>query len=136
MRTLTDHMIDLRLPEEELTVVTADEPGPGNANHHYHITGFNTKTNPSDPFTARHGQPACHATVLFQHGTIPEVGMNGVTHEALLAIVIDRLKAFQAGPFACRENALALMNLEQGLNWLKHRTYDRLRRGVEGRHQE
>jgi hypothetical protein len=118
----------------ELYVITRDAAGSGGANHHYHISGFNTATNASDPFTATYGQPAVHATVLFQNGSVPEMGANGVTHEVLLAIVIDRLRSFQAGPFASRENELALTNIEQGLMWLKQRTYDRMHRGVEGRY--
>jgi hypothetical protein len=34
---------------------------------------------------------------LFQNGPIAEVGVNGVTHEVLLAIVADRLRSFQKG---------------------------------------
>ena len=35
--------------------------------------------------------------ITFQHGPIKEVGRNGLTNEALLAIVIDRLECAQAG---------------------------------------
>ena len=52
---------------------------------------------------------------------------------SLLAIVIDRLRAFQAGPFACRENALALTKIEEAQHWLLHRTRARMTRGVEGK---
>lgn len=70
----------------------------------------------------------------FQNGTLPETGVNGITQEVLLAIVIDRLQGFQAGPFACRENALALTKLQEAMHWLYHRTIDRETRGVEGTH--
>lgn len=121
---------------DRLKIEVLDEPGSGGANHLYKITGFNSETNKSDPWQAAHGQPAVHSHVLFQNGPIPEVGTNGVTHEALLAIVIDRLQAFQKGPFACRENAIALTNLEEAQHWLKHRTEQRLARGVEGTHEK
>jgi len=70
----------------------------------------------------------------FQNGPIGEVGVNGITNEALLAIVLDRMAFFQKGKYACRENALAITNIEQGLLWLLKRTFDRMRRGVEGTH--
>lgn len=131
-RSITDHIVN---PANDLLKVTAvDEPGSGGANHLYRIEGFNTETNPSDPFLAMYGRPAGHSTVLFQNGPINEVGVNGVTHEALLAIVIDRLRSFQAGPFSCRENALALTKLEEATHWLQQRTIRRMRAGVEGTH--
>ena len=74
--------------------------------------------------------------VEFQNGPIKEVGVNGVTNEALLAIVIDRLQGFQKGQFQCRENAIALTHLEDAMHWLQHRTNERLKRGVEGTHQK
>ncbi len=112
-----------------------DKPGQGGACHHYKITGFNTKSNTSDPFVERHGQPAEHATVLFQNGPIKEFGVNGVTQEALLAIVIDRLHSFQFGPFACLSNELALLKCREALETLQARTRERIARNVEGTHQ-
>ena len=131
MRTVEYHKIN---PANDVLSVTAeDAPGSGGANHLYMVRGFSTETNPSCPFTARHGAPAEHATILFQNGPINEVGVNGVTQEVLLAIVIDRLRSFQSGPFSSRENALALTKCEEALHWLQQRTIDRTRRGVEGR---
>ena len=132
MREIYDHRTN---PANEGIVIKAiDEPGAGGANHLYMVEGFNTATNASDPFTARHGSPAEHMTILFQNGPIPEKGVNGVTQEVLLAVVIDRLRSFQEGPFKCRENALALTKCEEALNWLHYRTRNRIRRGVEGTH--
>jgi hypothetical protein len=71
--------------------------------------------------------------IQFQNGPIGDHGVNGITEGVLLAIVVDRLRRHQAGPFACRENDLALANIEQGLHWLHQRTLDRMRRGVEGK---
>lgn len=71
--------------------------------------------------------------IEFQHGAVCEAGVNGVTMEALLAIVADRLQAFQRGPMACRENALALTKIEEALHWLQTRTRRRLAVGAEGR---
>lgn len=58
-----------------------------------------------------------------------------MTHEALLAILIDRMRSFQAGPYSCRENALALTKLEEAQMWLLQRTRARMSRGVEGTHK-
>lgn len=119
-RKLFDHVL---VPSgDDLLVRTLDEPGIGGAHHQYEIT---------------HGGADFHVPlqIAFQDGPIGDVGVNGVTHEALLAVVIDRLRCFQAGPFACRQNALALTKLEEGLMWLHARTHERAMRGVEGTHQ-
>lgn len=100
-------------------VVCLDEPGAGNACHLYEVV------NKNDPSTL-------FAQVSFQNGPIQEAGVNGCHQEDLLAIVIDRLRSFQAGEYACRENALALTKLEEAMHWLNHRTADRQARGVEG----
>jgi hydrogenase maturation factor len=118
--------------EDYLKVQALDEPGAGGANHLYSVTGFNTDTNASyEPIV-----PEASVQILFQNGPIGEVGINGVTQEVLLAIVLDRLKSFQAGQYSCRENALAMTKIEEGLHWLQQRTLARMRRGVEGTHQK
>lgn len=126
MRTITDHQVNPA--NDKLNISVVDKPGAGGANHHYYIDGFDTGTNPSASFHTN------HLILLFQNGPINEVGVNGVTHEALLAVVVDRLRSFQSGPYACRENALALTKLEEGLMWLLQRTRGRMARGVEGTH--
>ena len=73
------------------------------------------------------------ADVQFQKGAILDVKeVNGCHNEDLLAIVIDRLQGFQASEFKCRENALALNRIEEAMHWLRHRTDERNKRGVEG----
>ncbi|MHA2428474.1 MAG: hypothetical protein ACXADB_10660, partial [Candidatus Hermodarchaeia archaeon] len=74
--------------------------------------------------------------VSFQKGTVPEAGINGVTHEALLGIVAHRLMSFQNGDFSCRENAMAITKIQEALHWLDHRTALRTTRGVEGKHEK
>lgn len=132
MRTIDDHKVNPA--NDTLTITADDEPGSGGANHLYTVTGYNTASNPSYPVVSRHGSPAVHSTVLFQNGPITEVGVNGVTHEVLLAIVADRLRAFQKGPFSCKANACALTHIEEAQHWLQQRTIERMRRGVEGTH--
>lgn len=130
-RSIDTHKVPGDAPQNQLKIDVLDEPGAGGACHLYQISGLNSGSNPSDPFQARYGAPANHATVLFQNGPIGEAGLNGVTNEALLAIIIDRLRAFAEGPFPSRENALARTKCEEALRWLKSRTAARLRRGVE-----
>lgn len=127
MRTLEDHKVNPA--NDALSVIAADEPGSGGAHHCYEINGFSTERNPSyrdesDP----------ELMILFQNGPINEVGVNGVTHEALLAIVADRLRCFQKGPYATKANACALTHIEEAMHWLQQRTIERMRRGVEGTH--
>ncbi len=134
MRAITDHIVEGDAANHQLSIEVIDEPGAGGACHSYRITGLDTASNASDPFIARHGSPATYSSVLFQNGPIPEVGVNGVTQEALLAVIIDRLRSFQAGKFSCRENAIALTHCEDALMWLQRRTRARIKRGVEGTH--
>lgn len=53
-----------------------------------------------------------------------------------LEILCGRLRSFQAGDFACRENALALTKLGEAQHWLQSRTRKRMDRGVEGTHEK
>jgi len=118
MRELTEHAINPA--NDTLKVIVVDEPGQGNACHAYDITG---------------GE-AVPTFIRFQNGPVNADGngVNGITHEVLLAIVADRLRGFQAGPYACKANACALTHIEEALHWLQQRTIERMRRGVEGTH--
>ena len=53
---------------------------------------------------------------------------------AAIDVLCDRLRGFQAGPYACKANACALTHLEEAQHWLQQRTIERMRRGVEGTH--
>jgi len=116
---------------EELTIEASDNPGAGGAQHRYVISGFDSRDNISKFPT---DEPTSEVVILFQNGPIPINGVNGVTHEALLAIVKDRLEAFQAGPYACDDNAVALASIDNAITALHTRTKARLARGVEGTH--
>jgi hypothetical protein len=72
------------------------------------------------------------AIMRFQDGPVKENGVNGCHNEDLLVIVLDRLRTFQLGRHPCRQNALAIQKIEEALFWLRDRTEDRERRGVEG----
>lgn len=131
MRELTDHRVNPA--SDKLRITVEDEPGAGGANHLYRITGFDIGTNSS--VSSLPGREPDSTVILFQNGPIPEKGVNGITQEALLSIVADRLRSFQAGPFASRENAVALTHIETAQLWLHKRTLDRMNRGVEGTHK-
>jgi hypothetical protein len=73
--------------------------------------------------------------IKFQDGTLKESGVNGLTHEVLLAILIDRLECFQRGSFACVENARALGALKMAAESLHSRTKRRTLEGTEGTHE-
>lgn len=118
MRELTGHKVNPA--NDVISITVTDEPGPGGANHCYSLAASPDHPN-FKPLDLR-----------FQNGAINEVGVNGLTHEALLAIVIDRMQAFQKGPYSCRENAIALTKLEEAQHWLLHRTRERMARNVEG----
>lgn len=128
MRKITQHQVEGY--ETALTITVTDEPGAGNANHRYEITGLSTLTNDSEIKGLSDGL----IKILFQNGTIPEKGVNGVTQEALLAIAADRLRSFQAGPFACDDNAEALEHIDKAIECLLRRTRNRIARGTEGKH--
>jgi hypothetical protein len=108
--------------DEKLVIRVCDEPGPGGAHHAYQILPFDWESRPGI-------RPL---TLIFQKGGIAEAGVNGLTNEALLAIVKHRLECFQAGPFPCEENASALQAVDVALDALHCRTKARRDRGVEG----
>ena len=132
MREITDHVANPA--NDRLKIEVTDDPGFGGANHRYEISGFYAGANNSAVVPARVVMAVRETVILFQNGPIPEYGVNGITQEALLAIVIDRLRCFQAGPFACAENHHALRSAEDALQWLKKRTFARINRGIEGTH--
>ena len=105
------------------TNVYSDEYiGPGKAHHHYEVRQKDSKV--------------VMMRFNFQDGPLKEAGVNGIMDENLIAIVIDRLRGFQSGPYSSRYNAIALTKLEEALMWLKERTRDREVRGVEGTHNK
>jgi len=72
------------------------------------------------------------ATCLgFQLGPVKENGVNGITNEALLAILIHRTE-FLNSRFHCEENDEAIRHMKQALVNLEVRTARRIVRGVEG----
>ena len=120
MRELTSHKVNGL--NDALTILVNDAPGHGNACHIYTII----RTEDDKPLNA----------IAFQNGPIQETGVNGISQEALLAIIEDRLIGFQTGEYATRENAIALNHVQTAMMWLQKRTRDRIARGVEGSNQK
>lgn len=123
-RKLSAHIVPGDAANHQLSITVMDEPGSGGAHHEYFVHWPNGKVN----------HPGEALLVKFQNGPIKEFGVNGVTQEALIAICMDRLECFQAGPFACEANKQALFHLNVALDWLQKRTRERIVRGVEGTH--
>lgn len=126
-RKLTGHKVNGC--NENIDIKVLDEPGRGGACHRYVIympwDAFNEELN------------AAFATYIsFQNGPIKECGVNGITHETLLAILIDRMEGFQSGQYACADNQDALDALRKAQEALQRRTKDRVARGVEGTHNK
>jgi len=105
------------------TVQAVDEPGNGGANHRYHIV-----SNKSESILC---------VIQLQNGPRNVKGsIEGVIDGDLLEIVRDRLRSFQSGPFASRENAVALTHVEEALMWLNRRVEDRIERSVLGQNKK
>lgn len=103
-------------------VCRMDRPGPGGAPHQYEVF--------TQPEEGEMGVSLCR--IHFQEGPIKEQGVNGIQHEDLLDILIDRIAHFQEGPHACEENAAALLRLEDAKAHLLKRTARRTAAGTEG----
>jgi len=74
-----------------------------------------------------------HLTFIeFQRGAVIDNGVNGMTNEALLTVLIHRTE-FLNSKFPCAENMRALQCMEEALANLNARTLNRMARGVEGK---
>lgn len=106
---------------EAILVQAVGDVGPGGANHRYAIEYI------SGNVMTRIG------TLQFQKGPRDEPGStSGITEAALLAVLIDRLECFQAGPYACEENQQTLDALWVAMNAVHARAHARAERGVLG----
>ena len=130
MRELTSHKVNGL--NEALTIKVLDEPGQGNACHEYRIGNTVPSFTDTEDIQKEEARLNANCAIRFQNGPIQEVGVNGISNEALLAVVEDRLLGFQSGDFRCRENALALTKLQEVIMLLHKRTRNRMVRGVEG----
>ena len=115
MRTIDEHYDGHGLNES--IEIRTDDPDQSGAAHNYEAWINNTRV----------------AAVQFQKGPRNVEGStSGMTEAAVLVVLIDRLRGFQAGPYSCRENAIQLTKLEEVLHWTKAHADARARRGVLG----
>lgn len=97
--------------------------GPGDGYHDYAIYKADETPETGEPIMV----------IQFQKGPRNDSSSrHGVLDGDLLEIVRDRLRAFQDGPYATRENACALTHIEEALMWMNKRTEDRAERNVLG----
>lgn len=101
-------------------VYRGGDPGPGGAHHDYRII--------------YQDEAVVHIfDVKFQKGPRKDPNArHGVLDGDLLEIVRDRLRCFQEGDYATRENAMALQHVEEALLWMAKRADDRAERQVLG----
>ena len=100
-------------------IYALDEVGPGGAHHFYSIDGCQSG--------------GLLQNIQFQKGPRnTSESIHGVIDSDLLEIVRDRLKCFQAGPFASEYNAKALEHIEIALMYMNRRIEDRIERNVLG----
>lgn len=119
-KKITDHHDGFGL-NESIVVRPLDEVGPGGA-HHFYVAEVD-------------GQEV--ARVQFQKGPRNEPGSTpGVTHMAMLALLLHPLRAFQEGDYPSRENEFAIKDIESALNWMHKRARDRAARGVLGHNKK
>lgn len=111
----------LTIGTQENTKVTAVDEPEFNANHAYHILS-------KDGLVL--------SRIEFQKGPTKENDLNGILHEDLIVILIDRLNSLNNSEYRCRENAIAITKLEEAQMWLRKRTEDRRARGVLGTSQK
>lgn len=111
LREITTH----QCPGCRNVVIHADHSGPGGAPHVYVVALKQQAYRCGDEYRRE-------CEIRFQRGSVRENGVNGITNEALLAIVEDRLLGFQSGQLACYENQVALVHVESALLWLKQRS--------------
>lgn len=116
---------------DKYTKVYHEEEFKFNAPHRFDVTTM------KDRLDGKEGKlEVAIASIHFQEGAIKEHGVNGVMNEDLIAMVITRLDHFQDTEFACYENDMAIIKLEEALLWLRKRTMGREKRGLEGTYQK
>lgn len=103
-----------------LHVAAVDRPNPGFANYRYDITGFNTVYNSA---AANGGGLPAHFTrlpIIFHSGAYQaDMPLNGVTPDALVAVIVHHLTGLQNSPEACMEYQMAKEYLEAAAGMLQ-----------------
>lgn len=122
MKEITSHHDGHGL-NESIEIRATDEIGPGGAHHAYSFDLIEDDENLGENL----------AYIQFQKGPRNEPGSTpGVTSEAILAMLIDHLEEFQAGPFPSSENVASIELLKDAKASLRSRADNRAERGVLG----
>lgn len=88
--------------DEAIEVMSMDRPGPGGLCHQYEF------------FAAeKDGVGMAVGSIHFQEGRVEEVGVNGVQHESLMSIIIDRLRTLYVARKATNKEKSALAYMLQ-----------------------
>lgn len=90
------------------------------------------KFNAPHHFTVESADGIKIGQVDFQEGPIKENGLNGISNEDLLIMVMTRLQAFQCSDYKCVENQEAIDAIDEALRSLNSRTTNRISRNAEG----
>lgn len=93
----------------------------------YHL--FEKNIRPNNFIYIRHDVNSISFTL--QNGPVRENGVNGCQVDTMIEaakMIIEKLNK----NYPCRENALAITKLDEALMWLRERTRNRTKRGVEG----
>jgi hypothetical protein len=116
VRTITDHHDGHALAESIHIVADDLDPEAGGASYRYDVVDV---------------AGTVLGAIRFQRGArLAEGSTPGVLDSALLAIVADRMRCFNAGPLAAPENEEVLKHVQEALRWLKIRADERAKRGV------
>lgn len=115
---IQDHHDGHGLADKQYVCADARDPVCGNASHTYVVRMGGVDI----------------AYAQFQHGARDEEDSTpGCIDGALITILLDRYRGFQAGPFACPDNAVVIIKLEEALMWMRKRADACARRGVLGK---
>ncbi len=103
-------------------IYAIDKPSPNNNSYHEFIINYEP-----DSVTIEF-----LGKIKLQNGNFAEFGHNGIFTEHLLVIAKDCLERFNTSKYACRENSIAINNINTALRWLNKRATERVKRGVYG----
>ncbi len=106
-----------------IAVLAMDDPGHGEPNRRYELTGFNTLYNGSSLLPGQNYPASFNVLPIFFHDDSkgPNAPANGVTEAALLSVVVDHLNGRQTGPEACHENRRAMDLIAEAIQLLNRR---------------
>jgi hypothetical protein len=117
-REIVSHKVEGKSHSDLESIYALETPEGANLGYEIHIA-------------QKEGDPLVFP-LRFQRGPVKEVGANGVSIEALIAIGEDQLGRVNKPPLGCAETTYARTNLQKALRFLRKRTLDRVARGVEG----